>query len=161
MSGPEDARVLGPLAPLKAGFIEELDRLGYSRLTATQHVHLLHHLSQHVASEGVEGKITPDVFARLAAARREAGYTHQRTERALAPLANYLRVLGVATPLPAPAPPRNFAEELLERYRGYLVSERSLAESTVYRCVRTARRFFEARGCQSARDIGRLSAADV
>src|SRR5438128_3820569 len=127
MTEPEGVRVFGPLAPLKKGFIAELDRLGYSRFTATQHVRLLRHLSEQVAREGVDGGITPEAFTRLAAARRAADYTHQRTERALAPLVNYLRRLGVATALPEAGPPETFTGELLERYRGYLVGERALA----------------------------------
>ena len=40
------ARVRGPLAPYAEGFRVELERLGYTPLTAATHVRLLAHLSR-------------------------------------------------------------------------------------------------------------------
>jgi integrase/recombinase XerD len=162
MTEAERVRVSGPLAPLKSGFIAELGRLGYSPQVAAEHVRLLDQLSERVATESVEGKIAPDVFARVAAARRAAGYSHRRTERALAPLAGYLRRLGVATALRPGLPPATPAEELLERYRVYLVSERGLVAQTVDRCLRTARQFLAAHaGGGEELGLKWLTSADV
>src|ERR1700731_469050 len=49
------ARVRGPLAPYAEGFRVELERLGYTPLTAATHVRLLAHLSRWLAREGVGG----------------------------------------------------------------------------------------------------------
>src|SRR3954469_24335370 len=123
MSQANRVRVSGPLAPLKSGFMAELERAGYSEQVAAEHVRLLNHLSQQLAREGGEEQIAPDAFSRLAAARRASAYRHRRTERALVPLAAYLRRVGVALPPPA-APPATPLDRLLERYGGYLLGER-------------------------------------
>ena len=49
------ARVRGPLAPYAEGFRVELERLGYTPLTAAAHVRLMAHLSRWLAREGVDG----------------------------------------------------------------------------------------------------------
>ena len=162
MTEPDRVGVCGPLAPVARGFIAELDRLGYAPSTAAQHVRLLAHLSDLLEREGGDGwRVTPDLFERFLVARRAAGYTHQRTERALGPLANYLRRLGIATPLPPASRPETPIDVLLERYRGYLVRERALAPSTVDRCLRTARRFLDAETRDGELELGGLTAADV
>ena len=162
MTEPHCVGVAGPLAALKCGFIAELDRLGYARGTAAQHVRLLSHLSDLLEGEGLDGgDVTPDLLARFCADRRAAGYTHQRTERALVPLSNYLRRVGVAPPLSPASPAETPTEELLERYRDYLVRERGLTAGTVYRCLRTARRFLDAQTRGGGLELGSLTAADV
>jgi site-specific recombinase XerD len=146
MAQAERVRVSGPLAPLARGFIAELGRAGYSEQIAAEHVRLLNHLSQQLAREGTEGTVAPDAFTRLAAARRASGY---------------LRRVGVASPSPA-APPATPVEQLLERYRSYLVVERGLAEQTVSRCLRTARQFLIAQaGERGELALERLMSADV
>jgi integrase/recombinase XerD len=160
MSQAERVRVLGPLAALKDGFVVELERLGYSEQIAAEHVRLLNHLSQQVEREGLGGKITPDAFTRLAAWRRESGYTHRRTEQALVPLASYLRRLGVA--VPPDAAPASPTDDLLNSYRVYLRAERGLAEQTVDRCLRTARQFLAAHGRRGGGlRFDRLTSAEV
>src|SRR5437870_10833113 len=54
MTSPSWARVRGPLAPYAGGFRVELERLGYTPLTAATHVRLMAHLSRWLAHEGVE-----------------------------------------------------------------------------------------------------------
>ena len=162
MTEPRCVGVSGPLAALKPGFIAELDRLGYAPTTAAQHIRLLSHLSDLLDVEGLDGRhVTPDLLARFSADRRAAGYTHQRTERALVPLWNYLRGLGIAPPLPPAGPPQTPTERLVERYRDYLVRERGLAAGTVERCVRTARRFLTAQTREGELNLRSLTAADV
>ena len=70
--------------------------------------------------------------------RREAGFRRFPGTRALRPLLAYLREVGV---VPLPPPPVGALEMLLGRYRAWLVADRGLAESTVVRYDRTARRF--------------------
>ena len=52
-TGPCWARVHGPLAPYAVGFRLELERLGYTPLTAATHVRLMAHLSRWLARERV------------------------------------------------------------------------------------------------------------
>jgi len=61
LTSPSWARVDGPLAPYADGFRAELERLGYTPLTAATHVRLMAHLSRWLAREGVEvpGLIPP------------------------------------------------------------------------------------------------------
>ena len=54
MTSPSWARVRGPLAPYAGGFRVELERLGYTPLTAATHVRLMAHLSRWLAREGAE-----------------------------------------------------------------------------------------------------------
>ena len=76
------ARVRGPLAPYAEGFRVELERLGYTPLTAATHVRLLAHLSRWLAREGVDGSgLTPAVVDAYFAERRAAGYVGHVTGR--------------------------------------------------------------------------------
>ena len=69
------ARVTGPLAPYAGGFRAELERLGYTPLTAATHVRLMAHLSRWLAAEGVEASgMTPAAAGGYFADRRAAGY---------------------------------------------------------------------------------------
>ena len=69
------ARVRGPLAPYAEGFRVELERLGYTTLTAATHVRLLAHLSRWLAREGVDGSgLTPAVVDAYFAERRAADF---------------------------------------------------------------------------------------
>ena len=62
MTSPSWARVRGPLAPYAGGFRVELERLGYTPLTAATHVRLMAHLSWWLAREGAEASgLTPAV----------------------------------------------------------------------------------------------------
>src|SRR4051795_13693815 len=163
MTQAERVRVSGPLAAHRSGFIAELERAGYSEQVAAEHLRLLNQLSLQLARDGVQGGVVAlGAFARLAAARRAAGYQQRCTERALIPLAVYLGRVGVAV-APVP-PPMSSLERLLDRYHRYLVAERGLADGTVERCLRTARRFLVAHagvGGELELDLARLTSADI
>src|SRR5205814_982212 len=84
MTSPSWARVDGPLAPYAGGFRVELERLGYTPLTAATHVRLMAHLSRWLAHEGVEAPgLTPALVEAYFAERRAAGYAGHITGRAL------------------------------------------------------------------------------
>jgi len=72
----------------------------------------------------------------------------------------YLRSLGVAPP-PAPAMASTPVEQLLERYRSYLVQERGLAVGTVVGYVQVAELFFAQRSPVGELDVERLGAGEV
>jgi integrase/recombinase XerD len=154
-------RVSGPLEPYASGFASELARQGYVPGSVLGHVRVLAHLSRWLAGEGLDGSdLSAETLERFVAARRSAGYREPRTSRGLAPLAGYLRGLGVA-PLPAPFLPATPVEELLERYRRYLLVERGLAMDTVVRLVGAAGRFVSWRARHGTLDLGGLRSADV
>ena len=102
MVDPSRTRVLGPLAPFASGFARELLRQGYTRKSACMQMWLMAHVSRWLTAEGINAcDLRAHEAERFLTARRAAGYTHHRTERALKPLLGYLRELGVA---PSPAP---------------------------------------------------------
>lgn len=160
MSEVPRVRLSGPLEPYAVGFGSVLLRRGYSRFTTMLHLQLLANLSRWLEAEGRDaGDVTPDLLERFASARREAGYRHQRSTRALVPLLGYLRDVGVA-PAAVQFVPQTPLEELLERYRRYLAVERGLAASTVSTRIREARAFLAARPGGEL-DLSQLSSADV
>jgi integrase/recombinase XerD len=152
--------VVGPLEPYAAGFAAELERQGYTAMVAEKQVGVAAHLSRWMAAAGMEpGDLTAQVAGRYASARRAAGYASYRSVHALEPLLGYLRGLGVA---PAPQPlPVTPAQELLQRFQRYLVSERGIGAATAegYACF--ARPFAEARLVPGGSGLGGLTAADV
>jgi integrase/recombinase XerD len=163
LTSPSWARVDGPLAPYAGGFRAELERLGYTPLTAATHVRLMAHLSRWLAREGVEAPgLTPAVADAYFAERRAAGYAGHVTGRALRPLAGYLRRLGVIPP-PVPAVAVSPAEWLLARYREYLLVERGLAGTTAELNVRMVRPFLAGRVHQTDAGVGleHLTAGEV
>jgi len=157
------ARVRGPLAPYAEGFRVELERLGYTPLTAATHVRLLAHLSRWLAREGVDGSgLTPAVVDAYFAERRAAGYVGHVTGRALQPLLGYLQRLGVVS-VPAPEVPASPEGRLLASYRDYLITERGLAAATVELNVRMVRPFLldRLRVRNGRLDLEQLTAGEV
>jgi site-specific recombinase XerD len=127
------------LAPYADGYRVELERLGYTPLTAAAHVRLMAHLSRWLAKQGLQtSELTPKTVDAYFVHRRAAGYVNERTARALQPLVNYLQHLGVV-PTCAPAAAATPVERLLARYRDYLATERGLAQTTVALNVRLVR----------------------
>ena len=163
LTNPSWARVDGPLAPYAGGFRVELERLGYTPLTAATHVRLMAHLSRWLAREGVEASgLTPAVVDAYFAERRAAGYAGHVTGRALRPLAGYLRRLGLIPPA-VPAAAASPAEWLLARYREYLLVERGLAGTTADLNVRMMRPFLAGRvhETDAGAGLGYLTAGEV
>jgi len=152
--------VRGPLEPHITGFADELLRRGYTETSAAQHVCFIAHLDRWMSAEGIglDGLGGP-VLERYLRQRRAAGYVEYRSLKALRPLLDYLAQLGV---LPAeeeglPGP----VEELLGRYRDYLLRERGLTEGTARGYVDFVRPFVATRVRGEALDLAGISAADV
>jgi integrase/recombinase XerD len=152
-SAPSRVLVTGPLS----SFAAELAGLGYTPLSAANQLRVLAHASRWLQAQQLEaGEFTAERAGLFLRARRAEGYTCWLSERGLAPLLGYLRGAGVV-PGPACAPLCTAADVLLERYRGYLVSERGLAVSTVRYYLAEARLFV----AEAGPDVGGLTAADV
>ena len=152
--------VRGPLEPHVTGFADELLRQGYSRSSAGQHVCFIAHLDRWMSAAGLGlGELSGPVIESYLAERRAAGYVEYRSVRALRPLLDYLAPLGV---LPAPPEVRlDAVEELLGRYRDYLLCERGLTAGTVRGYVDCVRPFAAGRARGDALDLAAVTAADV
>jgi len=141
----------------------ELERLGYTPLTAAAHVRLVAHLSRWLARHGVEASgLTPAAVDAYFAQRRAAGYVGHVTGRALQPLLGHLQRLGVVPP-PVPVAPASPQERLLAQYRDYLTAERGLTETTAALNVRMVRPFLadQARMRQGRLELEQLTAGEV
>jgi integrase/recombinase XerD len=135
------ARVCGPLGPYAEGFRAELERLGYTPLTAAVHVRLMAHLSRWLARQGKQAsELSPSVVEAYFAERRAVGYVGHVSGRALRPLAGYLRRLGVVLDS-VPVAPASPVVRLLARYRHWQLTERGLTETTADLNVRLVRPF--------------------
>jgi integrase/recombinase XerD len=151
----------GPLVPYAAGFRGELLRLGYSASAVNGHVQLMMHLSRWLVDEG--GDVAVLATERVQAffrARREAGYARLRTPKSVAPLVGYLGRICVLTEAQQPVA-IGPVEAFVERYRGYLLGERGLAEGTVCAYVRVARLFLSERLVADGVNVAGLRAAEV
>jgi len=157
------ARVCGPLEPYAEGLRGELERLGYTPLSAAGHVRLVAHLSRWMIQEDLSvSALTPTTVDAYFAERRAAGYSNSLTARSVRPLVDYLQQLGVVA-APGPAAAIGPYEQLLGRYLDYLLTERGLAASTVELNVRMVRPFLahQLRADDGERDLHRLSAGEV
>jgi integrase/recombinase XerD len=163
MVDPCWARVCGPLEPYAEGLRGELERLGYTPLSAAGHVRLVAHLSRWMIQEDLSvSALTPTTVDAYFAERRAAGYSNSLTARSVRPLVDYLQQLGVVA-APGPAAAIGPYEQLLGRYRDYLLTERGLAASTVELNVRMVRPFLahQLRADDGELDLQRLSAGEV
>lgn len=152
--------VRGPLESYVGGFAAELLRRGYTRTSAEQHVCFIAHLDRWMLAEGIGvGELRGSIIERYLAERRAAGYVEYRSVRAMRPLLEFLSPLGVLpveeSVLLGPV------EELLGRYRAYLLAERGVAPATARGYVDVVRPFVEGRRRGDRLDLAGLTAADV
>jgi site-specific recombinase XerD len=141
MSKRSVVKVVGPLAPYAAGWADELKGRGYTDLSVDGHLRLVAHASRWLAAGGLEAEaFTPERIEEFSTDRKAAGYSSLHTMRAIEPLRGYLEAQGVLLPPPA-HDPENAEEHLLDRYRSYLVCERSLVEQVVAIWMHAAARF--------------------
>ena len=107
---------------------------------------------------GLDGLSGP-VIERYLAQRRAAGYVEYRSVKALRPLLEYLAPLGVL-PIRQEVPP-DPVEELLGRYRAWLLVERGVTPGTARGYVDCVRPFVATRTSGDALEFAGLTAADV
>lgn len=154
------SRVGGPLEPHVTGFAEGLLGQGYSRSSAAQHVGFIAHLDRWMQANDVRlGELSTAVIEGYLAERRAAGYAEYLSAQALRPLLSFLGPLGVL-----PDPPQVHlgpVEDLLVRYRDYLLAERGLTARSVRGYVDCVRPFVAGRLRGSSLDLAGLGAGDV
>lgn len=152
--------VRGPLESHVDGFAAELLGQGYALGSAEKQLCFVAHLDRWMLAEGigVDGLSKP-VLQRFLQERKAAEYKEYLSMKAFAPLLGYLAPLGVL-PVEEPAG-LGLVEELLDRYRRYLVSERGLTTGTMRGYVNCVRPFVTTRVRQGVLDFAGISAADV
>jgi integrase/recombinase XerD len=152
----------GPLAPFATGFAAWLGSRSYSPSVVASRLWQLEQLSRWLERRGLGAdELTGERAVEFANSRRQSGLVSWSSPQSVElPLA-YLREVGVVA-APAPVVAVGPVEELLDRYRRYLLVERQLSEHTVGGCyVPTARVFLESLGRLGGVELERLSAADV
>jgi integrase/recombinase XerD len=131
------------LAAYAEGFREVLLGRGYTWGSAARQIHLMAHMSRWLDANGMgPDQLTPTAVARFVEARRAEGYVGLRSVRAVTPLIDYLRDLGVVAPQP-PVLATSEAEWLIADYAEYLVAERGLAAASLRSYVAVARRLLD------------------
>jgi integrase/recombinase XerD len=126
----------GPLGPFVSGFAADLERRGYAVDTVARQTRMCAGLGGWLEAEGLGlSALSPELVERFCAARRAAGCRDYVSLKGLAPLLEYLDGAGVVRMVSTPAA-AGPVEELLDRFRGYLESERRLAPESVstYAC---------------------------
>jgi integrase/recombinase XerD len=128
----------GPLVVFARGFSADLVRQGYRPGSAAAQLELVADASGWLAAHRMgAGDLTEALVERLMAERRASGRSRLLSSRAMSPLLEYLRGLGVV-PAAKPAAPVTAVEALVERYSAYLLARRGLAPSTVRNYVGVA-----------------------
>jgi site-specific recombinase XerD len=160
MSDPSRVRITGPLSSFAKGFAAKLAEQGYRPNAAANQLQLIAHLSRWLAAMGMDArKLATPVLETFLATRRAQGYTLWLSPRALMPFLDYLRDRGFALPvLEADASP---TEELLARYRRYLLEARALADTTARGYADMVRPFVARRAVDGQLDWASLRPADV
>jgi integrase/recombinase XerD len=153
-------RMVGPLAPHAQGFAEELARLGFTTFSARGQLGMAVCLSRWLSEAGLDlVALTDAAVDSFLAVRRAAGYTAYLTPKALRPLLGYLRGVGVV-PDAMPAAPPSGVEELLDRFRRYLLVERGVQDKVASCYVDSVRSFVERVGADRL-GLRQLSAGEV
>lgn len=156
-----DVRVRGPLAGHTCGFAEFLAGQGYTPGSIRLQVHLVAQLSRWLEAEGVAvEELTELEAARFIAVRRARVRRLFRSRRALEPVIGYLRDVGVV-PAPAPAGSLTAVEQLLERYRRYLLVERTVTVGTAKVYLTAIRSFVAGFERNGQLELQLITAADV
>jgi integrase/recombinase XerD len=148
----------GPLTPWAPGMAETLTALGYTPRLVERHLCLAGGLSRFLHRRGLAAAdVSPEVIEQFVAALRAKNSSWRPTARSLSWLVDYLNQLGVTAARP-PVPRRTGQQELIDRYRDYLTTERGLEAVTIANYVRVVARFLTA---QHGRELDALSAADI
>jgi integrase/recombinase XerD len=160
MSKISKVKVFGPLVPFVAGFHDELERQGYTPLGAECQLRVMAHVSRWMAGRKIgPSELTTARVEQFLRARRRAGYTLWLSPKGVAPLLAHLRALGVVPP--PDVIPTTPVDDLLARYRCYLLRERGLAAPSTVSYVYVARLFLLGRPDALDVDLGGLEVSDV
>lgn len=131
----------GELGAYVEGYRAWLEQRGYTPGTIRNMLKEFGQVGRWLAEEGLGAvQVTEERMAAFRAARRESGQRRVPGSRALVPLLEYLREVGVAEQARPSSTP---LEALLTRYQSWMVQERGLAPATVLRYGNIAGRFLQ------------------
>lgn len=153
--------VSGPLGPWADGYAAWLSGRGYAALTVKRGLRDLARLSRWLDREGLgAGELTGKRADEFLRAQQAAGYRTLTTPGRLRRPLEFLREVGAA-PVEEPRATADPVEELLSRYRRYLIQERGLATTTIAGYESEARLFLADLGGPAELKLERLGAGDV
>jgi site-specific recombinase XerD len=152
----------GRLGPFVEGYRAWLSARGYTPGTTRNMLKELGVLGRWMSERGVEpGRLDAAAIEVFLAARRAGGQRRVPSPRAMRPLVAFLREAGVMAPDDGPEQLTPL-ERCVAEYRDWLVGERGLAEPTVTRYERLARRFMAGRVSDAGElDVAGVTGADV
>jgi integrase/recombinase XerD len=152
MDAVATVRMSGPLTPHVEGFAAELRSCGYAELSLANQLRLMADLSRWLDVRGLDvDEIDGEVRARFLARRRQT-HTQFITERAIAPLLQYLASIEAIS---VPMTEALRRSRLYSEYERYLVEERGVSTGRLGICLAVANDFLD------GRRISRLKAEDV
>lgn len=164
MKKPSWPDVSGPLAGHAGGYRVELQRLGYSKWAASEHMYLMADVSRWLAARDFTAEgFTAERVDRFLADRRAAGHHRRLSRRGLIPLRGYLVANGVLSENDLALPEGQTGLVVME-FADYLLNERGFAPRTIAGYQRHVRRFLVAIATESREPdsgIGTLDAAQV
>jgi site-specific recombinase XerD len=157
MSGTR--RKPGCMGPFVSGFQSSLSEQGYSALAVRNMLKDVGAVGRWMQESDLQpAQLTPAVIAEFRVDCLARGRRKIPSVKSFEPLLRFLRDEGVIAEPPEPESP---VGQLLVDYRRWLVAERGLAESTVIRYERLARRFLEAHSVRDSVEAAALTGAEV
>lgn len=139
MSGTR--RKPGELRPHVEGYRVWLAQQGYTPQTIRNMLKDLGQVGRWLSAQGLAAaQLNEESVAVFLASRQAAGQRRVPGARAMVPLLSYLRDIGVVEHALSSSTP---LDDLLTRYRSWMVQDRGLAPTTVLRYENTARRFLQ------------------
>jgi site-specific recombinase XerD len=150
-----------PVTALSKGLEEDLRQQGYVASTIWKQRRLFNDLIGWLQGQELAmGDLSMAQVDRFMADRRAAGVRKLKTRKALESILGHLRGLGL---VPAAESPKEDgpAEEILNRYRQFLTTERGLVPVTTLRYVDCLRPFLDRRMAAGELDLGGLTPADI
>jgi integrase/recombinase XerD len=147
----------GPFAQWAAAMTERLGELGYAPGSTRNHLAVVAKLSAFLEGRGLSANdLSPVVLERFCSSLGRSGCSSP-TPKAFVWLVEFLRDVGLEPPAIADEP-RSQADEMMERYRRFMLGERGLLPDTVTNYVRALTPFLAE---HSDRALKELSAGDV
>ncbi len=142
-------------------FESELLQQGYKPSTVLRKKRLFADLNDWLQAQGLSvGDLSYQLADHFLSDRRSAGYVRHKTLETLRPILDYLHRLQLVPPLVAPGS-EDPASVILDRYRIFLTTERSLAAVTALRYIDCLRPFLSRRVFDGDLDLRNLTPADV
>jgi site-specific recombinase XerD len=153
-------RIGGPLAQYGSGFERHLAEQGYS--SGSDHLYVMAQLSSFLLDSGLSTSAlsASSVLKEFPDWRRAQGYVSELSSLRMSQTLDYLVMIGAVTSAEAPRPATP-VEELIERYRCYLVTERGLAAPSVRAYLEVADTFLLSIHADGEPVLGSVTAAVV